>query len=173
MFDCLFWWYKSGYLRWAPFRLAHPKWCTSFLNRRVNKQEYLKYQKQLNENTVLISINGTIGNIAFYNSEKVVLGKSVCYFNLSSEIEKQYIKKVLESNYFTEYALSSATGTTIQNVSLKAMRLFLIPLPPLPEQRRIVAKVDALTALCDRLENQIDQQTAKQTQLLDAVMAGI
>lgn len=30
----------------------------------------------------LLSINGTIGNAAFYNSEKVVLGKSVCYFNL-------------------------------------------------------------------------------------------
>ncbi|MFM7192978.1 MAG: hypothetical protein ACKOX2_19520 [Microcystaceae cyanobacterium] len=48
-----------------------------------------------------------------------------------------------------------------------------MPIPPLAEQHRIVAKVDALMALCDQLENQIDQQTAKQTQLLEAVVAGI
>ena len=42
-----------------------------------------------------------------------------------------------------------------------------------PLQNRIVVKVDALMALCDQLENQIDQQTAKQTQLLEAVVAGI
>jgi type I restriction enzyme S subunit len=46
-------------------------------------------------------------------------------------------------------------------------------LPPHSEQRRIVAKVDALTALCDQLESQIDSQTAQQTQLLETVMAGI
>jgi len=49
----------------------------------------------------------------------------------------------------------------------------IIPLPPLPEQHRIVAKVDQLIALCDALEYQIDAATGKQTALLNGVMAQV
>jgi len=46
-----------------------------------------------------------------------------------------------------------------------------IPLPPLAEQRRIVAKVDALMALCDRLEASLDAAAATRRRLLDALPA--
>ena len=62
---------------------------------------------------------------------------------------------------------------SIKNVSLKAMWELLFPLPPLEEQHRIVAKVDRLMALCDRLEAQLKNQTEKQTALLNAVIAAI
>ncbi len=108
--------------------------------KRVSIEEYNKYRKELNLQTVLVSINGTIGNIAFYNNENIVLGKSACYFNLLTSIDKHFTKRVLNSNYFVQYAFSSATGSTIKNVSLKSMREFIFPLPPLAEQHRIVAK---------------------------------
>jgi type I restriction enzyme S subunit len=50
---------------------------------------------------------------------------------------------------------------------------FPIPLPPLPEQQRIVAKVDELMALCDALEKKIDERTAKERALLEAVAARV
>jgi len=53
------------------------------------------------------------------------------------------------------------------------LSLCLVPLPPLPEQHRIVAKVDQLMSLCDAVEKQIAAATAKQTELLDAMMAKI
>ena len=53
------------------------------------------------------------------------------------------------------------------------MRQYCVPLPPLPEQHRIVAKIDQLMALCDTLEQQIDAATRKQTELLDALMAPV
>ena len=46
-----------------------------------------------------------------------------------------------------------------------------IPLPPLSEQRRIVAKVDALMALCDRLEASLTATAATRRRLLDALLA--
>ncbi|MGF1574726.1 MAG: restriction endonuclease subunit S [Cyanophyceae cyanobacterium] len=49
----------------------------------------------------------------------------------------------------------------------------IIPIPPLPEQHRIVAKVDQLMALCDRLEEAITASQSKQTDLLNAVMAQV
>ena len=87
--------------------------------KRLSRSEYEKYKKNLNDRTILVSINGTIGNIGTYNGEKVVLGKSACYFNLYSHILKDFICYLIESNYFLKYALDSATGSTIKNVPLK------------------------------------------------------
>ena len=118
----------------------------------VNDAEAKKHYRELNSKTVLVSINGTIGNIAFYNNEKIILGKSACYFNLINEKSKYYLKLLLGTGYFLKYATTSATGTTIKNVPLMAMRNFIVPLPPLAEQQRIVAKVDKLMAEIDEME---------------------
>ena len=115
--------------------------------KKVNYEEYLKHKKDLNESTVLVSINGTIGNVAFYNDEKVMLGKSACYFNLFENIFKEYIKLLIETDYFMKYALNSATGTTIKNVSLKAMKNWLIPIPPFNEQIKIVNRNEEILYL--------------------------
>ena len=80
-----------------------------------------------------------------------MLGKSACYFNLLSEIEKEYIRLLIKSDYFLDYAVNAATGTTIKNVSLKTMRTFVIPFPPLKEQKRMVSKVYELFAICDTI----------------------
>ena len=118
--------------------------------KRVSFNKYEKYKRELNVHTVLVSINGTIGNVAFYSDEKVVLGKSACYFNLVDLSLKKYIYWILKTNYFLKYATTNATGSTIKNVSLTTMKSFLIPLPPLEEQRRIVAKIEKLLPYCDK-----------------------
>jgi type I restriction enzyme S subunit len=57
------------------------------------------------------------------------------------------------------------------NVNGTALKNMLIPLPPLAEQCRIVAKVDALMALCDRLEANLTATAATRRRLLDALLA--
>ena len=123
----------------------------------LTKEEANKHYRNLNINTVLVSINGTIGNVAFYNNENIILGKSSCYFNLIY-INKRYIKILLETDYFLKYALTVSTGTTIKNVPLYGMRNFIVPLPPIEEQRRIVEKINILMPLIneyDELEKSI------------------
>ena len=53
----------------------------------------------------------------------------------------------------------------------KLLRASFIPLPPLAEQRRIVAKVDQLMALCDRLESSLDAVVSSGRLLLEALLA--
>lgn len=118
--------------------------------KRVSFIEYLKYKKELNDRTLLVSINGTLGNVAYYKSEKVVLGKSACYFNLIDNIDKRFVKYILSSDYFIKYINLYATGTTIQNVSLKTMREFSFKLPELREQQQIA---DVLFCFDAKIEN--------------------
>ena len=114
--------------------------------KRVNHDEYLKYKKNLNDRTLFVSINGTIGNVAFYNNENVILGKSACYFNLKNDVEKGFVKHLVSSNYFKNYIETNATGSVIKNVSLKSMREFSFKLPPLPEQRAIASILSVIDA---------------------------
>lgn len=139
--------------------------------KKLNEAEFQKFKKELNNRTVFVSINGTIGNVAFYNAEPIVLGKSACYFNLAEEISKNFIKLVIQSPYFHRYASENVTGSTIKNLGLAAMNNLPIALPPTAEQDRIVAKVDELMALCDQLEQQSYQQLDAHNQLVDALLA--
>ena len=58
------------------------------------------------------------------------------------------------------------------NVNGTALKNMLIPVPPLAEQHRIVAKVDALMALCDRLEASLTTAVETRRRLLEAILAG-
>ena len=112
--------------------------------KRISFDTYQRLHVDLDSSTLLLSINGTIGSTAFYNDEKVALGKSACYINLGLDLDKHFLNLVVKSKYFEEFAKNKSTGTTIRNLGLKAIRSWYIPLPPLAEQKRIVAKVEAL-----------------------------
>ncbi|MEE3436105.1 MAG: restriction endonuclease subunit S [Treponema sp.] len=141
--------------------------------KKVNKKEYDKYKKELNETTIFVSINGTIGNIAFYNDEKIILGKSACYFNVAIKDLKKYFFYLFQADYFLTYALDNATGTTIKNVGLGTMRSFLLPLPPLAVQNAIVEKLEQVLPLVDAYENALLQKEELKTALPDKVKKAI
>ncbi len=122
--------------------------------KRADLSEYEKYKKNLNDRTILVSINGTLGNIALYNNEKCILGKSACYFNVNDNVDKYFIKYVVTNKDFQEYIRNFATGTTIPNVSLKTMREYSFSLPPLEEQKAIAEVLSSLDDKIDLLHRQ-------------------
>ncbi len=61
-------------------------------------------------------------------------------------------------------------GASQGNLNLSMIRTFEIPLPPLAEQHRIVAKVDALMALCDQLEANLTTTATTRSRLLEALL---
>lgn len=118
--------------------------------KRVGIDEFVKNQKELNEQTLLVSINGTIGNVAKYNNEPCILGKSACYINVIKEVDKEFIYYVLTSANFKRNITNEATGTTIKNVSLKQMREYKFNIPcNIADQRRIAS---ILTSLDRKIE---------------------
>ena len=117
--------------------------------KKVDQTEFEKYKKTLSDRTLLMSINGTIGNVGLYNNEKCVLGKSACYFNLKDNVDKHFVYYTFMTEDFQSYLLNIATGTTIQNVPLKGLRDSIVLLPPLDIQRRIAS---ILTSLDDKID---------------------
>ena len=105
--------------------------------KKVDESQYEKYKKTLSNRTILVSINGTLGNVGTYNSEKIILGKSACYFNVKNSVDKDFIYYVVSSPAFRQYLESNATGTTIKNISLKQMREYSFAMPSYDEQQRI------------------------------------
>ena len=139
--------------------------------KKVNEEEYLKYQKDLNDKTVFVSINGTIGNTAFYNNEPVILGKSACYINLKSEMDKKYLRFNFLSSEFINYALKNATGSTIKNVGLKTMRDYLVPLPEnKQEQSKIVREIESRLSVCDKVEESLKESLEKAKALRQSIL---
>ncbi len=122
--------------------------------KRVNRIEFEKYKKLLSNRTILLSINGTIGNVGFYNNEKCILGKSACYFNLKDNVDKNFVYYTFLTDDFQSHLLNIATGTTIQNVPLKGLRESIILLPPLDEQKRIASILSSLDDKIDLLHRE-------------------
>lgn len=120
----------------------------------VSKDEFDKYNLNLDKDTLLLSINGTIGNLAFYQNELVMLGKSAAYIILKSDIFRKFAYYYLLSKNTKNYFFHEVTGTTIFNLSLKSIKNHFFPTLPLDEQKQIAEYLDQKTT-------QIDQQKAK------------
>ncbi|MCC8076533.1 MAG: restriction endonuclease subunit S [Clostridiales bacterium] len=126
---------------------------------KVSEEEAAKYLVPLNRQSLLISLNGTIGKLSYYNGEKIILGKSAGYINLIPGINKYFICYYLQSSVVSLLFELSFAGTTIKNLSLETLRNLTIIYPPVDEQKQIVAYLDKKCA-------EIDALIAKKEQLL-------
>jgi type I restriction enzyme, S subunit len=109
--------------------------------KKCNENEYEKYKKDLTNRTILVSINGTLGNVATYDGEKVILGKSACYFTVKENFSLEYIKYVVKGNIFLKRLEQQATGTTIKNISLQQMRNYDFGIPSNIDEQKAIAKI--------------------------------
>lgn len=116
--------------------------------KRIDEIEYLKYKTELSSQTILISINGTIGNLAFFNGEKVVLGKSACYINLKPNENKYFVFNLLKTSNIQKYFEKELTGSTIKNLSLASIKNAKTFFPIPSEQQKIA---DCLSSIGDRI----------------------
>ncbi len=123
--------------------------------KRADAAEYRKYRKNLDERSILLSINGTIGNVAFYTGEPIILGKSAAYLNIKNGTSRKYIYFSLQTNYVTRLFDDALTGTTIKNLGLGAIRTTPIAIPKDKNEQHAIAEalsdVDGLIAGLDKL----------------------
>ncbi len=118
--------------------------------KKVTEEEFVKYKKDLSDKTILLGINGTIGNVALYNNEMCILGKSAAYLNINDDFDKQFIRYVLTNDHFQNYIKNNASGTTIKNVGLGLLRDYQFLAPKDKTEQTQIAQI--LTSLDDKIE---------------------
>ena len=81
-----------------------------------------------------------------------------------------YLHLCILSPYMQALIWGRQVGMAREGLSKKVLELFEAPIPPLAEQRRIVAKIDELMALCDALKHRLSETKTTQVQLADAIV---
>jgi type I restriction enzyme S subunit len=127
--------------------------------RYVSKQEYLNNKKEFTSNTILMSINGTIGNLTLYNSEAIMLGKSAAYINLLPHINKHFIYFYYKSQTALEYINRELSGSTIKNLSLYSISKTPVPCPSAAEMEKIVSYIKSESVRINSIISKTKQET--------------
>ena len=82
----------------------------------------------------------------------------------------EYLAINLQVDCHNEVLSSYFTGATIKHLTGRSLSEYPIPIPPLAEQKRIVARVEELMRLCDTLETQLSQTRTAGAHLLDSTL---
>jgi type I restriction enzyme S subunit len=108
-----------------------------------------------------------------HEPEKLILSDKIVRLQISDSCSKKFLSMVNNhAPHARAYYAEKASGTSLsmKNVSRQVIYGLLMPLPPLAEQHRIVAKVDELMALCDQLEAQLTIAQSEASRLLESLL---
>lgn len=122
---------------------------------------------------LLLNITGgSIGRCAIVpdNFQIGNINQHVAILRLVLEESNAFTHMTIISPYFQNEILRSQTGAGREGLPKNRMDEIAVPLPPLAEQLRIIAKVDELMALCDQLEAQLTTTQTDSRRLLEAVL---
>jgi type I restriction enzyme S subunit len=121
---------------------------------------------------LLVCVGATTGRLTVLREpQDMVLVRSVALIRPNSEAEAEYLERAIRSPVVQDQIWASVKAAAQPCLYINRIQSLLIPLPPLAEQRRIVAKVDALMALCDQLEASLTATAATRRRLLDVMLA--
>ncbi|MBD2211220.1 restriction endonuclease subunit S [Nostoc linckia FACHB-104] len=123
---------------------------------------------------ILISLVGTIGKVLVLPEgiEPGIINPRLVKLSLEKKIiSTDYIKAYLESSVVRSYLSSLSHGGTMDILNLTILKTLPITLPPLNEQRRIVAKIEALSARSQRVKEALEDIPQLLDQFRQSVLA--
>ena len=124
----------------------------------IDENTHIGYLKRsiIQENDILITIAGTLGRTAIVKKEDLPLNanQAVSMVRLvdNCNIELLYLIYALNSGGIQKHLTEQKKTTAIPNLTLEIIANCILPLPPLAEQKRIVAKIEELLPYIDRYE---------------------
>ena len=155
---------RNANVRWFDFDLS------DVLEMRFEDTELPEFS--LRPGDVLICEGGEPGRAAVWDEREddIYFQKAIHRVRFLDIVDGQYFVDALRSSADDGRLAEYFTGTTIKHFTGTALRAYVFPLPPVAEQRRIVAKVDELMALCDRMEAGLAAENGTRGRLLESLL---
>lgn len=120
---------------------------------QIEENEIPKYL--LKKNDVLFArTGGTVGKSYLVRevSEEAIYAGYLIRTRYSSSLVPEYLKCFMESPLYWDQLKNGTIATAQPNCNGKTLSKMILPLPPLAEQKRIVARLEELLPLCERLK---------------------
>lgn len=140
----------------------------------ISKKEHLELTKRCNPeyNDILLTKIGTTGIAVTIDTDKEFsIFVSVALLKIiRDKVHPKFIENLINSPLVRKYSKDGTEGVGNKNLVLRKIREYIIPLPPLEEQKRIVEKIDQLMLLCDKLEAERNSQNKLQLQMNSAAI---
>ena len=154
-------------VRWFDFDLS------DLLEMRFEDSELPEFALRYGD--VLICEGGEPGRAAVWDAREtdIYFQKAIHRVRFLDFVDSKFFVKALRASADDGRLAEYFTGTGIKHFTGKGLSSYLFPLPPLAEQRRIVAKVDELMAVCGRLEAGLAGGEETQGRLVEAVLGGV
>lgn len=145
----------------------------TYVTNEIHREIYARCNPEFGD--VLYIKDGATTGVVTINTlkEPFSMLSSVALMKPSVGLFNRYLVHFLASPSFYAEVRSGMTGVAITRVTLSKLGAAPFALPPLAEQHRIVAKVDELMALCDRLETEQADAEAAHARLVDALLAAL
>ena len=160
---------KTNQVRAGQLDLSSPHFVSENTHKtRVNRLEPRQ------DDILYIREGGVLGVACRVPSDtRLCLGQRLMQIRANNAIAPQFLELCLNSPWITEFAAEKTTGGAAPRVNMSIVRSYPIPLPPLGEQHRIVAKVDELKALCNRLEARLNRVGKTRGELVELLCARV
>ena len=140
----------------------------------IGKNDYEKLKNNCNPHRgdILFSKDGTVGKVLEINFEKefIVLSSLAIIRLFTAFSYAGYFKYLLQSKLVLDQASQLKTGTALTRVILRNLRSVKLPLPPLPEQHRIVASIEELFSRLDAGVEALQKAKAQLSRYRQAVL---
>ena len=116
-------------------------------------------------------VGGSIGRTAIYNIDELAnINQAVTIIRLFPKVSYDYFLHFFNSPTCISYMYDKQVDNARPNLSMSNIAKFMIPLPPLEEQKVIVEKVNALMGLCDSLEEEVQQSQEHSEMLMQSCL---
>ena len=112
----------------------------------------INVRSMVDDDDILFAMIGSIGNPVLVKKDREFCIKNMALFKrfANTDISMRYVYWFL---FYAQYKLKKEASGGVQSfISLSRFREYLIPLPPVAEQNRIVAKLEEILPLCERLK---------------------
>ena len=154
-----------------PIQKDYVEFGIPFFGAKDMKEQYMSFdnvryipQSKFNElgngklknNDFVCLLRGSVGKISIFQEDERHKTGFICAQMLIIRCMNngmiKFLYFLMNTAYYFQFINKKVTGTAVRQLPAKELLNFIIPLPPFAEQKRIVAKLEEILPLCDKLK---------------------